>query len=78
MSAHKIYGPRGVGALFLRRHNPKVIIDPVLFGGGQERGIRPGTANIPGIVGFGKACEIYHTDSDKIYNRTSKLRDRLQ
>jgi len=78
MSAHKIYGPRGVGALFLRRHNSKTTLSPILFGGGQERGIRPGTANIPGIVGFGKACEIYRSNSDKIYNRVCKLRDRLQ
>jgi cysteine desulfurase len=78
MSAHKIYGPRGVGALFLRRHDPKVILNPILFGGGQERSIRPGTANIPAIVGFGKACELYFSNSEKISKKLRMLRDRLQ
>jgi len=55
MSSHKIYGPRGVGALFIRHLRPKVTISPLIFGGGQERELRPGTSNIPGIVGFGKA-----------------------
>ncbi len=78
MSSHKIYGPRGVGALFIRRFHPKVSISPVLFGGGQERGIRPGTVNIPGIVGFGKACEIQHSGSEVITKRICNMRDRLQ
>lgn len=78
MSAHKIYGPRGVGALFLRRQNRKTSINPILFGGGQELGIRPGTANIPAIVGFGKACEIYFYNAEKITRKVQMLRDRLQ
>jgi cysteine desulfurase len=78
MSAHKIYGPRGVGALFLRRINSKVTISPILFGGGQERGIRPGTANIPAIVGFGKACELLFFLSDHVYENVAFLRDRLK
>lgn len=77
MSSHKIYGPRGVGALYVRRF-PKVSLAPVLFGGGQERGLRPGTTNIPGIVGFGKACEIMSEQPTEDINYISFLRDRLK
>ena len=78
MSSHKIYGPRGVGALFVRRLHPKVNINPILFGGGQEKGFRPGTSNIPGIVGFGKACELQNSHSEENYNTIRIMRDRLQ
>lgn len=78
MSSHKIYGPRGVGALFMRRKGIKVDINPILFGGGQERGFRPGTHNVPGIVGFGKACELFQLNQNSIYKHIKTLRDHLQ
>jgi cysteine desulfurase len=58
MSAHKMYGPKGVGALYLRRKSPRVVVEPLLHGGGHERGVRSGTLNIPGIVGLGAAATI--------------------
>jgi len=78
MSSHKIYGPRGVGALFVRRQKIQTVINPIIFGGGQEKGLRPGTSNIPGIVGFGKACELLTINTEKTYNKIRMIRDRLQ
>jgi cysteine desulfurase len=78
ISAHKIHGPKGVGALYVRRKNPRVALRPLLAGGGQERGIRPGTLNVPGIVGLGTALEIARNEMTVESQRLAALRDRLQ
>ena len=77
-SAHKMYGPKGVGALYVRRKNPRVKVTAQMDGGGHERGMRSGTLNVPGIVGFGKACEICRIEMAEETARVSKLRDKLQ
>ena len=77
-SAHKMYGPKGVGALYVRRKNPRVKVTAQIDGGGHERGMRSGTLNVPGIVGFGKACEIARTEMAEETVRVSKLRDKLE
>ncbi len=77
-SAHKMYGPKGVGALYVRRKNPRVKVTAQMDGGGHERGMRSGTLNVPGIVGFGKACEIARLDMDEDNKRISKMRDHLE
>ena len=77
MTAHKIYGPKGVGALYVRRKNPRVRLSPMIHGGGHERGMRSGTLNVPGIVGFGKAAEILRRNFDKETTELKRLRDRL-
>jgi cysteine desulfurase len=77
ISAHKMYGPKGVGALYVRR-KPRVRIDPVIDGGGHERGMRSGTLNVPGIVGFGKACELAQAEMHEEATRLSGLRERLR
>ena len=76
-SSHKIYGPKGVGGLYINKKN-KVEIDAHIFGGGQEKNLRPGTLNVPGIVGFGKAAEIAISDIDNETVRIKKLRNRLE
>jgi len=78
LSAHKMYGPKGVGALYVRRKNPRVEIEPQIHGGGHERGLRSGTLNVPGIVGLGKACEICRLEMPAEAERVGRLRDRLK
>ena len=77
LSAHKLYGPKGVGALYVRSARPHVRLLPELEGGGQERGLRSGTANVPGIVGFGAACELMQVEGRAEAERIGALRDRL-
>ncbi|MGZ3777275.1 MAG: IscS subfamily cysteine desulfurase [Mucilaginibacter sp.] len=77
-TAHKMYGPKGVGALYVRRKGPRVKVTAQMDGGGHERGMRSGTLNVPGIVGFGKACEICMLEMESEAKRLSGLRDKLQ
>lgn len=77
-TSHKMYGPKGVGALFVNRKNPRVKVTSQMDGGGHERGMRSGTLNVPGIVGFGKAAAIAKAEMAEDAARTSKLRDKLQ
>ena len=77
-SAHKIYGPKGAGFLYVRRRKPRVRLTPIIDGGGHERGMRSGTLNVTGIVGLGKACEICNQEMEAETKRLSSLRDRLE
>ena len=78
ISAHKMYGPKGVGALYVRRKNPRVQIAGIIDGGGHERGMRSGTLNVPGIVGLGKAGEVCTQEMSSESGKTRRLRDRLK
>ena len=77
-TAHKMYGPKGVGALYVRRKNPRVKVTAQMDGGGHERGMRSGTLNVTGIVGFGKACELARLEMESEAKRLSQLRDKLE
>ncbi len=77
ISGHKMYGPKGVGALYVRRRDPRIRLEPMMDGGGHERGIRSGTLNVPGIVGLGKAAEIVLQEREQDAERIKQLRDRL-
>ncbi len=81
ISAHKMYGPKGVGALYVRRKNPRVQVSPIIDGGGHERGMRSGTLNVPGIVGLGKACaiasEVMPQEACHLAGMRNRLRDKI-
>ena len=77
ISAHKMYGPKGVGALYVRRKSPRVRLGPVIHGGGHERGMRSGTLDVPGIVGLGAACALAREEMPEESARLRRLRDRM-
>ncbi len=77
LSGHKIYGPKGVGALFVRRRDPRVTLSPLMHGGGQEKELRPGTLNVPAIAAFGEACRLARLEREQENRRVAGLRDRL-
>ena len=77
LSAHKLYGPKGTGAIYLRQSQPRVRVSPVILGGGQERGLRSGTQNVPGIVGLGAASELAASEMNVESPRLMTLRDHM-
>src|SRR6202041_3435630 len=78
LSAHKMYGPKGVGALYVRRRNPRVQLTAQMDGGGHERGMRSGTLNVPSIVGLGEACAIGKAEMAEEAKRLEDLRDKMK
>lgn len=78
LSGHKLYGPKGIGVLYVRRRNPRVRLTPVIHGGGHERGMRSGTLNVPGIVGIGEACRIAHEELARDAEHCRSLRDHFE
>jgi len=76
-SSHKTYGPKGIGALYLNKNN-NISVERHLYGGNQEKGVRPGTLNVPGIVGFGEACEIAQQNLEENHQKQSSLRSQLE
>ncbi len=77
-SAHKIYGPKGIGALYIRSKQPRIRITPIIHGGGHEKGVRSGTLNVPGIIGFGKACQLAQDQLTDEGSRLNRLREKLK
>jgi cysteine desulfurase len=78
MTAHKMYGPKGIGALYVRSRGPRVRLEPLFDGGGHERGLRSGTLPVPGVVGFGQACELCEQEMENETERLTQLRERLR
>lgn len=78
MSAHKLYGPKGIGALFIRGGTSAIPMEPIWYGGGQENGLRSGTSNVPSIVGFGEACYICQNELGAEIQRIQGFRDALE
>jgi cysteine desulfurase len=78
MSAHKLYGPKGVGVLYVRGGSSSIPMEPIWYGGGQENGLRSGTTNVPGIVGFGQACSIASLELDDDFTRIQEMRDQIE
>lgn len=78
LTAHRMFGPKGIGALYVRRRRPRVRLAPLLHGGGHERGFRSGTVNVPGAVGLGRAAELVEAERDSDASRVAGLRDRLE
>lgn len=78
MSGHKMYAPKGIGALYIRGRERLIKLSPLIHGGGQEKGLRSGTLNVPGIVALGKTCEILHGEMNQIASKVSFLRDKLE
>jgi len=78
MSAHKLYGPKGVGALYMRGGSNSILLEPIWYGGGQENGLRSGTTNVPGIVGFGEACSLAKLELEDDFAKIQEIRNKIE